>query len=266
MTDQTAPKFADILSLIDGLPAYPMFETQAIEPLAWLSDWMIAHSRTLDTSRGFDVNRCALYWAGYDTTDAFDGQSFVDSCQDSKGSLNKLAQMLDTDLQIFELDPQNHAPKTADDIALATSYGMMAVEESTQLFCACAFGQGVEANAQKLLSSFGLTKGSLDNQPDSLKLENFMTNHCGLDIAAMMGGAIASTMKGIPMILEGASGELAKTLLERTSGKSFPNLILAHEIYPNTLPAHNMIANALMVKMIWAGSQKTDCGKIKQVA
>jgi len=209
-----------------------------------LSDWLTHHSRTLDVSRGFAVNRCALYWAGYDQVDSFDGQAFVDSCQDSRGSLNQLAQLLDTDLQIFELDPKNHKPKSADDLALAASYGMMGVEESTQLFMACSFGQGVEV----------ATKIALDALNKDSDIENFMERYCGLDHAAMLGGAIACAMKGIPMILEGASGQLVKSLLETAVEKSFPCLILAKDMHVSPLPGHAMIANAIALKTISAGT------------
>lgn len=263
MTQETieTPQFSDITDLIQGLPDYP--EYQALENngdvMANLSHWLIHHSRVLDTSKGFDVNRCAMYWAGYDVVDGFDGKAFVKACQDSCGSLNKLAQMLDTDLQIFELDPSNHNAKTSDEIAMATSYGMMAVEESTQLFCAASFGQGVEATAQKALNAI--------NGFDDLEI--FMTTHCGLDHAAMLGGAIASVMKGIPMIMEGTSGKFTKMLLERASGKTFPNLVLTSDLNMNvvqSLPGHRMISTAIILKTLWSGSAKTDCGKVKQAA
>lgn len=263
MTNDTIehPKFSDITDLINNLPDYP--EYQALENnddvMANLSHWLIHHSRILDTSKGFDVNRCAMYWAGYEVVDGFDGKAFVDACQDSRGSLNRLAQMLDTDLQIFELDPSNYNAKTPDEIAMATSYGMMAVEESTQLFCATSFGQGVEATAQKALN---VINGFDD-------LEKFMTKHCGLNHAAMLGGAIASVMKGIPMIMEGTSGKFTKMLLERASGKIFPNLILTSDLNMSvvqSLPGHRMISTAIMLKTLWSGSEKTDCGKVKEAA
>lgn len=266
MTNETIehPKFSDITDLINNLPDYPEYQTldNNDDVMANLSHWLIHNSRVLDTSKGFDVNRCALYWAGYDVVDGFDGKAFVEACQDSRGSLNKLAQMLDTDLQIFELDPSNHNAKTSDEIAMATSYGMMAVEESTQLFCATSFGQGVEATVQKALNA-------LNAIPAFDDLENFMSKYCGLDHAAMLGGAIACVMKGIPMILEGTSGKLAKALLENASGKTFPNLILTSDLNMNmvqSLPGHRMISTAIMMKTLWAGSAKTDCGKVKAAA
>ncbi len=149
--------------------------------------------------------------------------------------------------------------KTSDEIAMATSYGMMAVEESTQLFCAASFGQGVEATAQKALNAI--------NGFDDLEI--FMTTHCGLDHAAMLGGAIASVMKGIPMIMEGTSGKFTKMLLERASGKTFPNLVLTSDLNMNvvqSLPGHRMISTAIILKTLWSGSAKTDCGKVKQAA
>ena len=263
MTQETieTPQFSDITGLIQGLPDYPEYQTleNNDDVMANLSHWLIRHSRVLDTSKGFDVNRCAMYWAGYEVVDGFDGKAFVDACQDSRGSLNRLAQMLDTDLQIFELDPSNHNAKTSDEITMATSYGMMAVEESTQLFCAASFGQGVEATAQKALNAIN----GFDD------LETFMTTHCGLDHAAMLGGAIASVMKGIPMIMEGTSGKFTKMLLERASGKIFPNLILTSDLNMSvvqSLPGHRMISTAIMLKTLWSGSAKTDCGKVKEAA
>ncbi len=217
------------------------------------------HSRTMDLSRGFLVNRCALYWTGYNATDGFDGQAFVDSCQDGNGSLRQLAQILDTDLQIFELDPHNAARPTVDDITMAASYGMMGVEENTQLFAACSFGKGVESASIDALNALS----SFDN------LENFMTTHCGLDHAALLGAAIACVMKGIPMIVEGASGQLVKTLLERATDKKFSTIILTDEInlpLPNTNPGEKMVTTAITLKSLYTAMDKTDCGKIKAAA
>lgn len=256
MNENTKPEFNDILNLIAELPEYPQFETDATEPMVWLQQWLTHYSSTLDLSRGFQVNRCALYWAGYDEVDAFDGQSFVDACQNNHGSLRQLAQILDTDLQIFELAPKNTVQPTIDEITMACSYGMMGVEENTQLFAACSFGQGVETASQKALNAID----------DFKNLESFMTKYCGLDHAAMIGAAVACIMKGVPMILDGTSGKLVKALLEKTATKQFDNLILSSELnfpinYP--VPGQNMILTAVMLKSLYAASIKTDCGKVK---
>ena len=257
--EQTKPSFQDILTLMKELPDYPTFATDKHDPLEVLSEWLATYSAKMDFSRGFLVNRCGLYWSGYEDSDGFDGQAFVDSCQDSKGSLRQLAQILDTDLQIFELDPHTHTRRSSDEIALAASYGMMAIEEGTQLFCACAFGQGVENAANKGLNSLNEFKN----------LEDFMTENCGLDHAAILGGTIAGILKGIPVILEGPSGELVKALLERESGKIFDNIILTKDLdFPlnHNLPGQKMVMTALLLKMLYTAQIKTDCGKIKQVA
>lgn len=260
MTQQTKPKFSDILNLLDNLPDYPQFKTSATDPMQWMVDWLNHHSRTLDLSRGFLISRCGLYWAGYDRADAFDGKAFVDACQDSNGSLNQLAAMLDADLQIFELDPTNINNPTIDELAMAASYGMMGVEENTQLFCATSFGQGVEANAQDIIANISSMKGDL---------ETFMTVHCGLDIAAMMGVAIACIMKGIPMILDGASGKAVKMMIEKYTNKEFGNLITTSQmnaVVPNAIAGQNMMVMAMMLKTLYAALPKTDCGKIKAAA
>ena len=123
MTENTKPQFNDILSLISELPVTESFQFSNTDGLSMMNEWLSHHSRTFDLSRGFQVNRCALYWAGYDVSDGFDGQGFVDSCQESQGSLRQLAEILNTDLQIFELDPHNHETKSLDDLAMAASYG-----------------------------------------------------------------------------------------------------------------------------------------------
>jgi|GEM_PF-1515556 len=280
MTENTKPEFKDILNLIAELPDYPAFETTQTEPMAFLSEWLNHHSRILDVSKGFQVNRCAMYWCGYDHADGFDGQAFVDSCQDSKGGLRQLAEILDTDLQIFELDPHSHADRTIDEIAMACSYGMMGVEENTQLFSTCSFGQGVEMAGtealNELLSSSDLIGGSSQSRDplvkpkdDEFDLENFMTSHCGLDHAAILGASIACIMKGIPMILEGASGRLVKSLLERASGKSFPNMILCDDLnipMNHNIPGYQILTSAVTLKTLYAASIKTDCGKVKAAA
>jgi hypothetical protein len=258
MTENTKPHFNDILNLISELPDYPPFECEQSEAMTYLSDWLIHYSRIFDMSKGFLVNRCALYWAGYDAVDGFDGQAFVDSCQDTNGSLRQLAQILDTDLQIFELDPHNTQRPSIEDIAMAASYGMMGVEESTQLFAACSFGQGVDS----------ISETALQNIDRFQSLEGFMAEYCGLDHAAMMGAAIACLMKGIPMIVEGASGRLTKNLLEKTAGQNLNSIILADDLaFPVTqTPGNQMIATAIALKTLYAGSVKTDCGKVKKAA
>jgi hypothetical protein len=71
------------------------------------------------------------------------------------------------------------------------------------------------------------------------------------------------------MIMEGTSGKFTKMLLERASGKIFPNLILTSDLNMNvvqSLPGHRMISTAIMLKTLWSGSAKTDCGKVKEAA
>ena len=255
MNENTKPEFKDIVNLIDGLPIYQEFKNDVTDPIEHIKTWLAHNSRTLDFTRGFNVNRTALYWAGYNAVDGFDGQAFVDSCQDSKGTLRSLSEILDTDLQIFELDPHNTSQPDSDAIALATSYGMMAIEEGTQLFSACSFGKGVNIASTETLNKINTFQD----------LETFMTNNCGLDIAAMLGAAIACIMKGIPMILEGPSGELVMALLEKSTGRQFSNLILS-PITISDIPGHNMMTTAIMMKTLYAGLPKTDCGKIKLAA
>jgi hypothetical protein len=259
MTENTKPEFKDILNLIAELPDYPAFETTQTEPMAFLSEWLNHHSRILDTSKGFQVNRCAMYWTGYDHADGFDGQKFVDSCKDSKGGLRQLAEILDTDLQIFELDPTNTAQPSLEALTMATSYGMMGVEENTQLFSTCSFGQGVETASVEAVNSL----------TEFQDLESFITDNCGLDHAAMLGASIACIMKGIPMILEGQSGRLVKSLLERTSGKSLPNMISCDDLnipMNHDLPGYKILTSAICIKTLYAASIKTDCGKVKVAA
>lgn len=259
MNENTKPEFNDILNLITALPDYPTFTSDKTDSMQWLNDWLSHHSRLLDLSKGFQVNRCALYWTGYDAPDGFNGQSFVDACQDTNGSLNQLAQILDTDLQIFELDPHNTTKPSLDDITMAASYGMMSVEENTQLFCACSFGKGVENTSET----------AIDALTDFTDLESFMETYCGLDHAAMLGAAIASVMKGIPMVLDGVSGVLVKSLLEKAAGKQFSNLLTTHNLNMPThsdIPGNKMIVTAIMMKTLYTASPKTDCGKIRVAA
>ena len=257
--EQTKPTFDDILAVMAELPDYPSFKSSTAEPVSRLTEWLEIYSRTLNFSNGFLVNRCALYWAGYDAHDGFDGQAFVDSCQDSAGSLRRMAEILDTDLQIFELDPHSHRNNTLDELAMAASYGMMAIEEATQLFCACSFGQGVDSTAAS----------ALDNINDFQTLPSFMESRCGLDHAAMLGATVAATLKGIPVILEGTAGRLVKSLVERQAQKTFDNIILTDDLnlpLNHALPGHKMVFTAIMLKTLYAGSDKTDCGKIKKAA
>lgn len=263
MTQHTNPQFADILNLLNALPQMPEnseFTANSSEPLTWIDQWLAHNSYIYDFSKGFDVNRCALYWAGYNMVDGFDGQAFVDACQDQRGSLRSLAAILDTDLQIFELNPSDHSQPSADELALAASYGMMAIEESTQLFCATSFGQGVQATSQNIIETL--------NKTDSFDLETFMTAHCGLDHAALLGNAIAAIMKGIPFIIEGAQGTLIQSLLFRATDTHFGNIIVTHDLTlpANALPGHAMISTAIMLKTLFAGSRKSACGKIKTAA
>jgi len=258
MTDQTKPIFKDITNLMDKLPSHPSFEDNGLtirgETLPYLKKWLEHHSRSMDLSKGFAVNRCALSWAGHDETDSFNGQDFVKSCQDSHGSLNQLASQLNTDLQIFELDPNNHARPTIDDLAMAASYGMMSIEENTQLFCAAAFGQGVDHLSQQ----------AIDNLNKFKTIESFMVDYCGLEHAAILGASIAAIMKGIPMIVEGAAGELVIKLIEKHIGEPYSNILYADLGYD--IPGHNIIATAIFLKTTYIASPKTNCGKTKNAA
>lgn len=265
MSNQERPDLQDILKLLDSLPhkdSETDISINATDTMSWLFKWLERESRVLDLSRGFEVNRCALYWTGYETNDAFDGQAFVDSCQDQNGSLRKLAQTLDTDLQIFELDPHNPQKADRDALALACSYGMMAIEESTQLFCACVFGAGVDQASQNALNAL--------SKIESFDLDHFIENHFGLGHAAMLGAVIAATLKGIPVIIEGAAGDLVIKCLERTNAHSFSNIICTENMpdlpYHETSPGQAMVTTAVMLKTLYAGSLKTPCGKVKLAA
>ena len=256
---QEKPDFDEIIKVIGQLPDHPAFSPGSSEPVNILREWLEHYSRTMDMSRGFLVNRCALYWTSYDAVDGFDGQAFVNSCEDANGSLRQLAQILDTDLQIFELDPANTRKPTLDEMTMAASYGMMAIEEGTQLFCACSFGQGVEASASK----------AQKNMNRFTNLTSFMNDNCGLDQAAMLGSVLACLLKGIPVIIEGTSGRLVKTMLEKETRKTFDQVILADDLnlpLNHDTPGHRMIMTAILLKTLYTGNQKTDCGKIKQAA
>ncbi len=256
---QEKPNFDEISNLIGQLPDYPAFETTANDPMTRITEWLSHYSQTLDLSRGFLVNRCALYWAGYNMVDGFSGQKFVDACEDASGSLRQLAQILDTDLQIFELDPTNTTKPSLEELAMAASYGMMAIEEGTQLFCACSFGQGVSVAAAD----------ALEKTDDFTNIQNFMAENCGLDHAAMLGSVLACLLKGIPVILEGTSGKLIKTLLEKETGKQWDSIIIAEELnlfLNHDTPGHQMITAAIMLKTIYTANLKSDCGKIKRAA
>lgn len=260
MSEHTNPQFKDILNLLEALPTMPEnadFQPISTEPLLWLNQWLQHYAHVYDFSKGFDVNRCALYWAGYDLIDGFNGQAFVDSCQNHRGSLRSLAAILDTDLQIFELNPHHHAQPNKNDIALAASYGMMAIEESTQLFCTTSFGQGVQTATKNAIEAL--------NKADAFDLENFMTTHCGLDHAAILGNAIAAIMKGIPLIIEGQQGILIQSIIKRATGTDFDNIIATENfaLPENHLPGHSMIQTAIFLKTLYAGSIKTSCGKNK---
>lgn len=263
----TKPEFIDILNLLGQLPVVAPYEPQKtdIDTLPWLRGWLAHYSKIYDFTKGFDVNRCALYWAGYDHADGFDGKSFVETCKDGRGSLRQLASILDTDLQIFELDPSNHAKADSPALAMAASYGMMAIEESTQLFCAAGFGQGVDIAAKNALRELEpVNKAGFD-------IESFMVAHCGLDHAAMLGCAIAANMKGIPCIMEGANGLLVRRLLEKATGQNAGTVITTESIphlqqNDGSSPGQNVMTCAVLLKTLYAGSIKTPCGKVKQVA
>ncbi|PCI01657.1 MAG: hypothetical protein COB76_00815 [Alphaproteobacteria bacterium] len=254
MSEHTNPQFSDVLSLLDNLPTMPKkapFETTGEDTLTHLSQWLGYYSRVYDFSKGFEVNRCALYWAGYDESDAFDGKKFVDSCKDGKSSLRSLASILDTDLQIFELAPNEFDRPNSSEIAMACSYGMMAIEDSTQLFCVASFGQGVETAAQKAFDAL--------NAAEFFDIEDFMTAHCGLDHAAILGNAVAAIMKGVPILIEGVQGRLIKTLLFKYTGESFGNIILTKDFpmpISQNVPGKMALATAITLKTLFLAMKK----------
>lgn len=251
MSNHDLPGFQDILALLVSLPCGNAPTIEAGDAVSWLSQWMAGQTSIMDMSRGFAVNRCALYWTGTGggaANDGFDGQAFVDACQTKKGSLTKLAEILDTDLQIFELDPHNPQKPDEASLALACSYGMMAVEEPTQLFCACVFGAGIDSASATAYAALG-------NHDD---LKDFMERHCTPGHAAMLGAAIAGTLKGIPVILEGKAGKLVSAIMEKHSGKTFSNIIVTDDMPAlpgiSHLPGHTMTSMAVMLKTLHAGS------------
>lgn len=266
MTNDTNPELHDILKLLKDIPEHPEMIKTSDQLLDHLFLWLSHYSKIYDLSRGFNVNRCALYWSGYDAIDDFDGKAFVDSCQSTNSPLKSLVEILDSDLQIFELDPQNHAKVDARTLALAASYGMMAIDESTQLFAACSFGQGVHLTAEEALTKLNQTDGEID-------LQEFMIDHCGLDHAALIGAVIAASLKGIPVILEGASARLIRAMLQKSTGKVWGNIIIADD-FNDLLAQQNTNQNigqsvmqiAIFLKTLWISADKSPCGKIVEKA
>lgn len=146
----------------------------------------------------------------------FDYGKFIQGCLSGTGRLNRLAQNANTDLRLYEMDPQDQAADdsfTAQELVRCMAYGMMAVEPGLDLLGLCAFGHGSRQVALALIALHSDTKPSADltiarlmKQAQDAKGLKALIQIGGYELSALCGSVMAARLANCPVILEGVGG------------------------------------------------------------
>lgn len=125
-----------------------------------------------------------------------------------------IAQSLNTDLRLYEMDLENPANDTAqgpamteDECVMAFTYGMMAVEEQNDFLLLSTIGAGSEDAGDRILAL-------LKQDPGADPFE-VLINIGGYEIAALCGVLIATYLGKKPVMVDSQAGLASLVLMHR---------------------------------------------------
>lgn len=193
-----------------------------------LLDWL-AQSQGGSTPH-LDHPRLCIFKAshGFATTQnlpqEMDYEKFTKDCLQGNGRLNRLALLANTDLRLYEMDPEDASDAEGDaltsaDLVRSMAYGMMAVEPGLDLMAAGAFGHGSATSAKALIAlhtghtSDDLSVARLMKAAGTSKGLSALTSIGGYELAALCGAIIAARLANCPILLEGVQGYAAYLVL-----------------------------------------------------
>ena len=195
-----------------------------------VSDWVSGAQNTC--SPKINHARLSLFFAhhGFARTLKITDPSldkYVKGNLDGTGRLNRLAQSINTDLRLYEMDLENpthdalsgESAMETEDLVKSIAYGMMAVEPGLDLMAVTAFGDGSEASAKALLSLHtgnacdDLTCTRLLKANTAPKGFESLRQIGGYELAALCGVVIAARLAHVPVLLEGITGAAILSVL-----------------------------------------------------
>ena len=155
-------------------------------------------------------------------------ENYIKGCLEGSGRINRLALAANTDLRLYEMDPDARTEDalaaesalTNADLVRSMAYGMMAVEPGLDLLAAGAFGHGSPQAAQALIalhldqSSDDLAVARLIKQAKGKRGLEALAQIGGYELAALCGAIIAARLANCPVMIEGAAGYAALLVLE----------------------------------------------------
>lgn len=133
----------------------------------------------------------------------------------NKTPLSDMVAEINADLKLYELDfltPTNATPPamTEAECVRAIAYGMMAIEQGTDLIGLTAIGAGSDAASHKIITAIEQGTDSFDA----------LMMFGGFEHAAMIGAILATKLGGVPVVMEGEAARACYTLLKFLNGNS----------------------------------------------
>ncbi len=146
-----------------------------------------------------------------------------------RGPLHALVEQADADLRLYDLaldrpTRDSRAAPAMDEVdaCRAAAYGMMAVEPGVDIFVVSAIGPGADLAGAALVEA-------LAGDGDPLEL---LAAKGGPDIAAILGVILASSLAGIPLILDGIAANAAAAVAGRLSASALAHCRAAAAEHP----------------------------------
>lgn len=180
-----------------------------------------------------DHPRLSLFSANHGFADALNlpadinYENYIKGCLEGTGRINRLALAANTDLRLYEMDPDARSEDAltqpamaSSDLVRAMAYGMMSVEPGLDLIAAGAFGHGTRQSAQALIAlhldqnSDDLTVARLVRQAQGRRGLAVLEAIGGYELAALCGAVIAARLANCAALLEGEAGYAALLVLE----------------------------------------------------
>ena len=209
-------------------PLGPNANSSSDPLLGWLAAGQRKESAQLEHPRFclFSANHGFAADIGLEPDINYD--NYIKGCLQGTGLINRLALAANTDLRLYEMDPdartenalEAEAALSIGDLVRSMAYGMMAVEPGLDLMAAGAFGHGTKQAAQALIalhldqSSDDLSVARLVKQAKGKKGLQALAQIGGYELAALCGAIIAARLANCPVMLEGAAGYAALLVLE----------------------------------------------------
>lgn len=195
--------------------------------LSWLGAAQTTETPHLDHPRLSIFSANHGFAASLNLPAEIDYGNYIKGCLEGTGRINRLALAANTDLRLFEMDPEARTEDaletgalTNSDLVRSMAYGMMSVEPGLDLVATGAFGHGTTQAAQALIALH------LDQPSDNLAIARLLKQAKGskglaalaliggYELAALCGAIIAARLANCPVLVEGVAGYAALLVLE----------------------------------------------------